>query len=168
MPTGYTADVIDGKVTDFKDFATQCMRAFGACIHMRDEPFDKKYEPRVPSEYYYKRYEEIKVKIEDLKNMSDDDILKEKTNKLQDDLTRNKEYLEKKRAHRKLLEDMLDKVNAWNPPTNDHISFKKFMVDQLKQTIDFDCKEDWTRDSIKEIEAELLVVADPKKIREDE
>lgn len=41
MPSAYTAPVQDGKITEFKDFAILCARAFGACIDMRDDPLDK-------------------------------------------------------------------------------------------------------------------------------
>lgn len=36
MPTGYTADIKDG--IDFKTYAMNCARAFGACVMLRDEP----------------------------------------------------------------------------------------------------------------------------------
>ena len=52
MPTGYTGYIVDGDITEFKDFAKLCMRACGATIHMRDEPTDKEYEPRTPSDYH--------------------------------------------------------------------------------------------------------------------
>ncbi len=34
---------------------------------------------------------------------------------------------------------MLGDVNAWQPPTPDHEGFKKFMVDQITGSIDWDC-----------------------------
>lgn len=40
MPTGYTADVQSGKVTDFAEYAMNCARAFGALVLMRDDPSD--------------------------------------------------------------------------------------------------------------------------------
>jgi hypothetical protein len=49
MPTGYTAAVADGTITEFPDFAMQCARAFGTLVLMRDEPQDaaipEKFEP---------------------------------------------------------------------------------------------------------------------------
>ena len=63
MPTGYTAGIIDGKTETFQEFAKQCMRAFGATIHMRDENMDKEYEPRTPSDYHTKALEEAKEKL---------------------------------------------------------------------------------------------------------
>ena len=36
-------------------------------------------------------------------------------------------------------DNMLRKVNSWNPPTEDHAGFKKFMVEQILESIRFDC-----------------------------
>jgi len=38
MPSGFTSDIYDGKKITFKDFTLKCARAFGACIHLRDDP----------------------------------------------------------------------------------------------------------------------------------
>jgi hypothetical protein len=51
MPTGYTAEILDGKVTTFREFAQKCMRAFESTIHMRDESLDKKYTSRKVEKY---------------------------------------------------------------------------------------------------------------------
>lgn len=51
MPTGYTADVADGKITDFVEYALQCARAFGACIMLRDEPISSEIPEFQPSDY---------------------------------------------------------------------------------------------------------------------
>ena len=40
MPTGYTTDIYNGKDVTFKDFALKCARAFGACIHQREDNID--------------------------------------------------------------------------------------------------------------------------------
>jgi len=37
MPTGYTADLNDGKQVTFQEFTMKCARAFGALIEMRDD-----------------------------------------------------------------------------------------------------------------------------------
>lgn len=34
---------------------------------------------------------------------------------------------------------MLRQVEQWIPPTADHFTLKKFMIEQLKTSIDFDC-----------------------------
>ncbi len=58
MPTGYTAGIIDGTTTTFQQFAKQCIRNFGATIHMRDEPSDVEYIERIPSDFHTKAIEE--------------------------------------------------------------------------------------------------------------
>jgi 2-polyprenyl-3-methyl-5-hydroxy-6-metoxy-1,4-benzoquinol methylase len=34
---------------------------------------------------------------------------------------------------------MIEKVENWEPPTNDHIEFKSFMLEQLRESLRFDC-----------------------------
>lgn len=38
---------------------------------------------------------------------------------------------------------MLEKVEAWIPPTKDHDHLKEFMITQLRESIDFDCNPDY-------------------------
>ena len=40
MATGYTYPVVEGKITEFSEFALGCARAFGAFMHMRDDNSD--------------------------------------------------------------------------------------------------------------------------------
>ena len=42
-------------------------------------------------------------------------------------------------------EAMLTQVQAWTPPTVDHEEMKKFMFDQIEQSIGFDCNDDPTK-----------------------
>jgi hypothetical protein len=77
MPTGYTAGIIDGEITTFEQFATQCSRAFGATIHMRDNPLDSPYEPRTPSQYYVNSLQSQREKLEETKTMTDEAIVQD-------------------------------------------------------------------------------------------
>lgn len=45
--------------------------------------------------------------------------------------------------------DMLLLVRAWTPPTNDHVKLKEFMIDQITESIKFDCGDYWTNKNIK-------------------
>ena len=38
MPTGYTADIVDGKPVTFQEFAMRCARAFAPEPELRDSP----------------------------------------------------------------------------------------------------------------------------------
>ena len=53
MPTGYTEDIYNGKDVTFKDFALKCARAFGACVHQRDDDANDPPKLREPNTGYY-------------------------------------------------------------------------------------------------------------------
>ena len=55
MPTGYTADVGDGKVVEFSEFVMQCARAFGALITMRDDPHDAPIPDEFSPDAYHQK-----------------------------------------------------------------------------------------------------------------
>jgi len=44
---------------------------------------------------------------------------------------------------RERYEAMLAQVKAWTPPTSEHQGLKDFMVEQLEESIDFDCGTDY-------------------------
>lgn len=70
MPTGYTAAVCDGKITEFPAFALQCARAFGALITMRDDamnaPIPEEIKP--DTSYYDKNISEAEHFNNDIKD----------------------------------------------------------------------------------------------------
>ena len=143
MPTGYTADIVDGKVTTFKEFAIQCMRAFGAAMHMRDEPLSKPYEPATVDDYYVNRVTTLQDDLNALINTSDEDLINEEQAALLKDI----DYYESKIQHIKnisiTLNSILNDVLLWTPPTPEHQEFKKFMIQQLNETIKHDANPEF-------------------------
>lgn len=140
MPTGYTAAVSDGTVTDFPDFALQCARAFGALIMMRDEPSDAPIpEAFQPSDYSETQLEKATARVFELQDMTlevcDAAALADYNTQCESRANRMRE----KALTRDRYEAMLNKVKAWEPPTTDHIGMKEFMVQQLEESIKFDC-----------------------------
>lgn len=140
MATGYTADVADGKVTDFKDFAMACARAFGALIDMRDDPAGTPI-PHVitPSDYNAKRLAEAKKRMTDLEAMSlpEREAAAEKAHA--DKLASHERYVSGIEATKSRYLAMIAKVERWQPPTPDHSGMKSFMLDQLRDSVKFDC-----------------------------
>ena len=51
----------------------------------------------------------------------------------------NEKQLKLKASYQK----MLDKVNDWTPPTSEHEGLKKFMIEQLTNSLEFDCSNDY-------------------------
>ncbi len=84
MPTGYTAEILDGKITTFPQFAKQCMRAFGATIHMRDDDMDAEFTPRTPSDYYAKEIKKANQVIKEAELLTDEEIIDARKKELQE------------------------------------------------------------------------------------
>lgn len=143
MPTGYTADVQDGKVTSLKEFALKCARSRGALVHMKDEPFDRSIYLDKVSDYHLKELEKAKKEFAKYKKMSLEDvenIWRAKSRKAhKEDIKRSTIVLEEKARYLAMLE----KVKAWTPPTPAHKDLKNFMIEQLKESIEFDCSRDY-------------------------
>lgn len=132
MPTGYTAELCE-KGQSFEEFIWRCARAFGACIMMRDDPLDKlpSLSPENDS-FYAKEVQKYKNEVVRLGQMSDSEL---ETLGLETLKTEIASYEESSLAHdleQLRLREMLTKVEAWNPPTEDHTKLKEFMIEQIK------------------------------------
>lgn len=139
MPTGYTSGVQEGKITSFRDFAMCCARAFGANILMRDEPFDSPIKEYEPSSYEKKRVEEAKAHLYDVERMTVDDARRLQTERNEKLTAELRLSMERKHVEQERYETMLRQVQEWKPPTADHEGLKKFMIEQLTESIRHDC-----------------------------
>lgn len=155
MPTGYTAGIISGETKTFQDFAKQCMRAFGATIHMRDENMDKEYEPRTPSDYHTKELEKLKKRLEIVNTYSDDNLIELKKTELEKDLEYHNKRIHEIKESKLKLETFLESSVKYNAPTPEHQGIKDFMIDQIKKTIDFDCSTKYHDEKVFKISTQL-------------
>jgi hypothetical protein len=132
MPTGYTSIIEDGNPT-FKEYALRCARAFGAFVHMREEPLNAPLRLRdEPDGHYEKKLSEAKARLAKLSKLEPKDVQKDcaKTN-----AQRKKDWAEseeKRIATMAKYDTMATKVMAYQPPTPDHNHFKEFMLDQIR------------------------------------
>lgn len=136
MPTGYTAKLAEGEQT-FQEFALTCARAFGACIEMRDEPFDAPIPDSFePSDYALKSLQEANTKLQRLYDMNPQERelygAKKKAETLQD----YQDSLTESQARDARYSAMQEQVNNWTPPTPEHENMKKFMLEQLETSKD--------------------------------
>ena len=164
MATGYTAGIIDGKTETFQDFAKQCMRAFGATIHMRDENMDKEYEPRTPSDYHTEALEKAKEKLKQAETLTDAELIEMRTKELEESKKYHLESIAKTKIARAKLEEFLAKAIEFKAPTPEHEELRKFMIEQLQSTIDFDGKTDYHDKALPQVEMELKNI-DANQIR---
>lgn len=155
MPTGYTAGILDGKITTFQEFAKQCMRAFGATIHMRDDDMSAEYREDTPSGYHIEEIEKATKQLKEIKKLSDEEIIAKKMSELENSKAYHLKSIKKAKDGFKSLSYILNDVREWEPPTSEHTGIKEFMIDQILKTIDFDCKTDYHYDLLAEIELEM-------------
>lgn len=143
MPTGYTADIKDG--IDFKTYAMNCARAFGACVMLRDEPGggDRIPDSFEPSDYHMKAAEKARGELAALDAMTAPELDRAAARAWDDDETSRLMRLIDYRNQRSAYESMLVKVKEWVPPTPDHTGFHEFMRTQIEQSIEFDCNESY-------------------------
>ncbi len=167
MPTGYTAGIIDGEITTFEQFATQCTRAFGATIHMRDNPMDSPYEPRTPSEYYVNSLQSQREDLERMESLTDEDIVHEFETSMRDSLEYHERGLEKDKANLEKLNSILASAKDWVPPTEEHKGLRTFMIEQIESTIKVDGDPSYYVKKIVQIKQEMESGIDPKAYRED-
>jgi hypothetical protein len=138
MATGYTA-IIEKGVT-FRQFALGCARAFGALVTMRDDAPDveipEKFEP---DDYNQKSLKEAVDELNRLNAMTDEQLSEAYSKQYNASLEGYNESLRKKTELKEKYESMLKEVEAWTPPTADHNGLKKFMAQQINESIKWDC-----------------------------
>jgi len=138
MPTGYTSDVKDG--ISFNKFVLICARAFGALVTMRDEPSDAEIPEKFKgSTYNTKALREAEKDLGVLEKLTDADKKKGTQKAYDEEFGRVMDSMEESRELAFKYQDMIANVKAWTPPTKDHTELKSFMLEQLKESLRFDC-----------------------------
>lgn len=137
MPTGYTADVENGKITDFPTFALLCARAFGALIDMRDDPLSAPIPDVIEPQtgYYDRTIAQAQARLDELMAMTPEQVraaAEEEHGRLCEEWERSRERRELELGR---YQAMLDQVEAWTPPTPDHEELKTFMAKQLRASM---------------------------------
>lgn len=144
MPTGYT-DPISKGIT-FKEYALWCARAFGALIHMRDDPSSATIREDEVSDYHTKAIAEARTVIKQVGAMTAEEASAAAFTAFQEDVAARDAAKERTASLRANYEVMLALVEAYEPPTPGHVEFKNFMASQIRESIQFDCHDgpsDW-------------------------
>lgn len=140
MPTGYTAILQDKQDISFADFAKRCARAFGACIMQRDDPFDAPMLlDEQPSDYHINKLEDAESELAACRERTDSDWERLRFSELERLESESRESAKKHQAIEASYRRMLALVRDWQPPTKDHEELKKFMIQQITDSIKFDC-----------------------------
>lgn len=139
MPTGYTADVADGTITDLKSFVMRLARGMGALVTMRDDAWDapvpEKFEPGT---YNAKKLIESRAERDRLQAMTNaecDAAAQAEAAAHDASEAEAKASHKERRAH---YQAMIGKVEAWEGAPE---GIKEFGMQQLREGMQFDCRE---------------------------
>jgi hypothetical protein len=142
MPTGYTADLYEGKDLTFPEFAAKCAHAFGALLELRDEPA-KTTLPELAddsgTEYHDKHIEDDTAALTALNAMSEAELSAAALSEHEAAVASWEKSMAEQADRRERYESMLSSVRAWKPPTDEHKGLHEFMESQLTESIKFDC-----------------------------
>jgi len=138
----------------FQEFTLTCAKAFGALIHMRDEPWDAPItlRPKTMSgnSYHVEAEAAARVELNELLAMDVNERLAYGERTRESSIKSAKESLDRITRSNATLDDMRASVLAWTPPTADHQELKAFMLDQLAISSD---KPDYYVRALKEAES---------------
>lgn len=136
MSTGYTATLVE-EGQSFKDFVMTCARAFGPMIEMRDLPLDAPIPESFGEEssYHKEGLTEAQEELKRLQRMSNPEREAYGTAHQNDAIASYESAIEKVTAQYQRVEEMEQRVNAWNPPAA-YSGLKEFMLSQLSMSKD--------------------------------
>ena len=138
VTTGYTQSVKDGTVTDFRTFALQCARAFGACVEQRDEAGNALPKLSVASDYHAVALAEAERRMTELEALTPEQVQERSQAAFAEAVQRHLERVREQGLEQARYAKMLDAVERWTPPTPEHQGLKDFMREQLCGSITFD------------------------------
>lgn len=168
MPTGYTAPIADG--ITFKEYAMGCARAFGALITMRDDPQDAEIPEAFEACTYHKdAIEKDAMELKELLAMDHATATAKAIKAHQNEIDYHTEEIAKDEALAAKYKEMLAEVEAYKSPSPDHDNFKKFMADQIRESIEWDCSSNYHREAIesaKLMSGEEWILAEKKRLED--
>lgn len=120
----------------------KCARAFGALVLMRDDPMDAQIPEFEPSDYSAKQLESAKARIVELGKMTLAQCEAEADKELSAMVKQRAKSKAESDEKRAAYQAVLIKVEVWTPPTPNHEGLKRFMTEQLTESIKFDCHDE--------------------------
>lgn len=142
MPTGYTAPIEDDPSYTFEQFVWRCARAFGALILMRDDDMDARVPQAFePSNWNAEQLAKAQAKLAELEGATLEQAAVLARAEFESALKYYNETRERNAAKAAAYAAMRAKVEAWEAPSEEHTELKKFMLNQIDESVRFGCYE---------------------------
>lgn len=139
MATGYTQPLKDGQDLTFAQFVLRCSRAMGAAIAQRDESIEVEIRLLTVQDYYRDRVAAARAAVEAAHLRTAEEWLALQDAEIDQATAYREKYLADVAATAERYMSMLRAVRNWQPPTEAHEGLKKFMIEQLTESLKFDC-----------------------------
>jgi transcriptional regulatory protein LevR len=105
-------------------------------------------------EYILKRYNEYVTKLKRLKNISDDELLKEHQTRIQKLIDSMKLNIEETKILKENVKECLRSIKSWVPP-KEYISHKNEMIKEIEQDLNCNFNHQFEIETIAELNFEL-------------
>ena len=142
MPSATTEAVYEGEIEDFESFAWRASRAFlPVTLESRGDLYSRPDREALENVfdreilYWSRRIEEHKAALQKYKELPDKDYQKKLDRTYGPLDTQQVAYFQ---LHNDRLQKMLGKVEAWQPPTPQHVEIKDFMIEQLRKSTPYE------------------------------
>ena len=139
MPSGYTEGILSGTINDLNDFIWMCARGFGAFITQKDNIDEPPILKEKPNPYYKNKIKQLLNEQQKYNEYTDDDWQNEYLKYIEDQLKDIDNNIKEKIESKEKYENILNQVKEWIPPNENFHKLKSFMINQIEESIDFDC-----------------------------
>lgn len=140
MPTELTADVANGKITDFTEYALQCAHKFWTRIMLSDIPMSSETLEFQPSDCNAKALAKAEEKLSKFLSLNEPQRHEMHAAEHAKNIEEAERGIAGKAEQRQRYEAMLEKAKAFKPPSPDHGDYAKLLVSQLEESIQWDCR----------------------------
>lgn len=141
MPTGYTAEIYEGKNPSLRDFILTCVRGMGVAITLRDEPLStpipRHFEPET---FHVDRLAEAQRRYAGLLHLTDEECAVRAKAQFDGAVAAKAEAKARYERLSKDYKAMIHQVSTWECPES-LSSLKQFMLDQLHESLKHDCHD---------------------------
>jgi len=151
MPSGYTEGIRNGTINDLNDFVWTCARGFGAFVMQKDDFDELPILKEKPYPYYKNQIKKSLKEKQKYNEYTEDDWQNEYSKYVKTQLENINDNIKEKEELKEKYENILKQVKDWIPPNEDFYELKSFMIDQIEESIDFDCGTSFWQERKKEI-----------------
>ena len=128
---------------DWKQALLIFARGFGACVRQCDDPASDRPKLASVGNYAYERLNEASLKLDEWLLLSDEQRIEQVKAEIASELDNCENLVKESIQANAFIDDLIDSISAWQPPTEEHTELKQSAVRWLhesKQTDDYTLK----------------------------